>query len=86
MPMLGHSVQTRRIAGTCRARPSGRLHVRLPTLLQREAVGSLHFYLANLSGLRRALFPALSRRTKAGSPIATTANSPALMPRAEAHC
>jgi hypothetical protein len=33
--------------------------VTLPTLLEREAVGSLHFYLANLSGLRRALFPAL---------------------------
>lgn len=33
--------------------------VTLPTLLQREAIGSLHFYLANLSGLRRALFPAL---------------------------
>jgi hypothetical protein len=33
--------------------------VTLPTLLDREATGSLHFYLANLSGLRRALFPAL---------------------------
>jgi hypothetical protein len=33
--------------------------VTLPTLLEREAYGSLHFYLANLSGLRRALFPAL---------------------------
>jgi len=33
--------------------------VTLPTLMEREAVGSLHFYLANLSGLRRALFPAL---------------------------
>jgi len=33
--------------------------VTLPTLLEREAFGSLHFYLANLSGLRRALFPAL---------------------------
>jgi hypothetical protein len=33
--------------------------VTLPTLLEREATGSLHFYLANLSGLRRALFPAL---------------------------
>ncbi len=33
--------------------------VTLPTLMQREAIGSLHFYLANLSGLRRALFPAL---------------------------
>ena len=33
--------------------------VTLPTLLEREAIGSLHFYLANLSGLRRALFPAL---------------------------
>lgn len=34
--------------------------VTLPTLLQRCAEGSLHFYIANLSGLRRALFPALS--------------------------
>ena len=34
--------------------------VTLPTLLQRHADGSLHFYIANLSGLRRALFPALS--------------------------
>jgi hypothetical protein len=33
--------------------------VTLPTLLERDATGSLHFYLANLSGLRRALFPAL---------------------------
>ncbi len=33
--------------------------VTLPTLLDREAIGSLHFYLANLSGLRRELFPAL---------------------------
>jgi hypothetical protein len=33
--------------------------VTLPTLLEREAAGSLHFYLANFSGLRRALFPAL---------------------------
>lgn len=35
--------------------------VTLPTLLEREAFGSLHFYLANLSGLRRALFPALTQ-------------------------
>jgi hypothetical protein len=33
--------------------------VTLPTLLEREAIGSLHFYMANLSGMRRALFPAL---------------------------
>ena len=33
--------------------------VTLPILLEREASGSLHFYLANLSGLRRSLFPAL---------------------------
>ncbi|MFN3544254.1 MAG: Sfum_1244 family protein [Thiobacillus sp.] len=33
--------------------------VTLPTLIEREAIGSLHFYLANLSGLRRALFPSL---------------------------
>jgi len=35
--------------------------VTLPVLLEREALGSLHFYMANLSGLRRALFPALPR-------------------------
>ena len=35
--------------------------VTLPTLLERDAAGSLHFYLANLSGLRRALFPSLQR-------------------------
>ncbi len=35
--------------------------VTLPTLIERDAVGSMHFYLANLSGLRRALFPALSQ-------------------------
>lgn len=39
--------------------------VTLPTLLEREANGSLHFYLANLSGLRRALFPALPRAYEA---------------------
>jgi hypothetical protein len=35
--------------------------VTLPTLIEREATGSLHFSLANLSGLRRALFPALTQ-------------------------
>jgi hypothetical protein len=39
--------------------------VTLPTLLEREAIGSLHFYLANLSGLRRALFPALPQAYEA---------------------
>lgn len=39
--------------------------VTLPTLLEREASGSLHFYLANLSGLRRALFPALQQAYEA---------------------
>jgi hypothetical protein len=39
--------------------------VTLPTLLEREALGSLHFYLANLSGLRRALFPALPQAYEA---------------------
>jgi hypothetical protein len=34
--------------------------VTLPALVEREATGSLHFYLANLTGLRRALFPALA--------------------------
>jgi len=39
--------------------------VTLPTLVEREAFGSLHFYLANLSGLRRALFPALAEAYEA---------------------
>ncbi|MHB1352298.1 MAG: Sfum_1244 family protein [Thiobacillus sp.] len=39
--------------------------VTLPTLLEREAFGSLHFYVANLSGLRRALFPALTQAYEA---------------------
>lgn len=33
--------------------------VTLPALLERDAVGSLHFHVANLTGLRRALFPSL---------------------------
>lgn len=33
--------------------------VTLPTLIEREAIGALHFYMANLSGQRRALYPAL---------------------------
>ena len=39
--------------------------VTLPTLVEREAIGSLHFYLANLSGLRRAMFPALTEAYEA---------------------
>lgn len=59
--------------------------VTLPTLLEREAAGSLHFYLANLSGLRRALFPALPNAYEAwldsgdATPLAT------LVKAAEAH-
>lgn len=33
--------------------------VTLPTLLEREALASLHFYFANLHGMRQSLFPAL---------------------------
>lgn len=33
--------------------------VTLPALVERDATGSLHFHLANLTGLRRALFPAV---------------------------
>src|SRR3569833_1631509 len=39
--------------------------VTLPTLLEREAIGSVLFYLAYLSGLRRALFPALPQAFEA---------------------
>ena len=34
--------------------------VTLPTLLERDAVASLHFWFANLDGYRRQLFPALA--------------------------
>lgn len=40
--------------------------VTLPTLLEREAMGSLHFYMANLSGLRRALCPRLIKAYESG--------------------
>jgi hypothetical protein len=33
--------------------------VTLPTLLEEERIASLHFYFANLSGMRQVLFPAL---------------------------
>lgn len=33
--------------------------VTLPTLLEEERIASLHFYFANLSGMRQALFPSL---------------------------
>jgi hypothetical protein len=33
--------------------------VTLPTLLREQRVASLHFYFANLSGMRQALFPSL---------------------------
>jgi hypothetical protein len=34
--------------------------VTLPTLLEEERIASLHFYFANLSGMRQVLFPALA--------------------------
>ncbi len=59
--------------------------VTLPTLLEREAVGSLHFYLANLSGLRRALFPALQQAYEAWLGTRDPAPLRALAKRGEAH-
>ncbi|MEQ1592041.1 MAG: Sfum_1244 family protein [Thiobacillaceae bacterium] len=59
--------------------------VTLPTLLQREACGSLHFYIANLSGLRRALFPALSAAYEGWHTRRDSAGLSAAILRGEAH-
>jgi hypothetical protein len=59
--------------------------VTLPTLLERDAVGSLHFYLANLSGLRRALFPALSQAYDAWLGDRDSRRLSRLISRAEGH-
>jgi hypothetical protein len=59
--------------------------VTLPTLLEREAIGSLHFYLANLSGLRRALFPALPQAYEAWLDSHDTARLAQTVAAAEAH-
>ena len=57
----------------------------LPTLLEREATGSLHFYLANLSGLRRALFPALPQAYESWLASRDTAQLADLVSRAQTH-
>jgi len=59
--------------------------VTLPTLLEREAVGSLHFYLANLSGLRRALFPALPQAYESWLDHRESGRLADVVSRAEAH-
>ena len=59
--------------------------VTLPTLLEREAIGSLHFYLANLSGLRRALFPALPQVYERWLGSGEDSCLAELVARAEAH-
>lgn len=59
--------------------------VTLPTLLEREASGSLHFYLANLSGLRRALFPALPQAYESWLADRDRAKLGELVSRGEAH-
>jgi hypothetical protein len=59
--------------------------VTLPTLLEREAIGSLHFYLANLSGLRRALFPALPQAYEAWLDSRDTARLAQTVAAAESH-
>jgi hypothetical protein len=59
--------------------------VTLPTLLEREAIGSLHFYLANLSGLRRALFPALPQAYESWLGNRNNAQLADVVARAEAH-
>src|SRR3569832_1643430 len=59
--------------------------VTLPTLLEREAIGALHFYLANLSGLRRALFPALPQAYEAWLGSGDPAKLASVVKTAEAH-
>jgi hypothetical protein len=59
--------------------------VTLPTLLQHDAIGSLHFYLANLSGLRRALFPALPQAYERWLGNHDNAQLAGIVSRAEAH-
>ena len=59
--------------------------VTLPSLLEREAIGSLHFYLANLSGLRRALFPALLQAYESWLGNRDPAQLADIVSRAEAH-
>ncbi len=59
--------------------------VTLPTLLEREAIGSLHFYLANLSGLRRALFPALPQSYENWLESQDTAQLARMVAAAESH-
>ena len=59
--------------------------VTLPALLEREAIGSLHFYLANLSGLRRALFPALPQAYEAWLGSGDPAKLASVVKTAEAH-
>ena len=59
--------------------------VTLPTLLEREAIGSLHFYLANLTGLRRALFPALPQAYEAWLDSRDTARLAHTVAAAESH-
>jgi len=59
--------------------------VTLPRLLEREALGSLHFYLANLSGLRRALFPALPQAYEDWLGSRNTAKLVKLVATAEVH-
>jgi hypothetical protein len=57
----------------------------LPTLLEREAIGSLHFYMANLSGLRRALFPALPQAYESWLNSRDTARLAGVVKGAAAH-
>ncbi|MHB1237949.1 MAG: Sfum_1244 family protein, partial [Gallionella sp.] len=59
--------------------------VTLPTLLKRDAIGSLHFYLANLSGLRRALFPALPQAYDSWLDSRDTSKLAGVVAAAEAH-
>ncbi len=59
--------------------------VTLPTLLAREAYGSLHFFVANLSGLRRTLFPALLQAYEAWLKDQNNARLSGVIARGETH-
>ena len=59
--------------------------VTLPTLLQRQADGSMHFYIANLSGLRRALFPILITAYEQWQQTADSEKFLSMLAHAESH-
>ena len=59
--------------------------VTLPTLLEREAVASLHFWFANLDGYRRQLFPQLAAAYGPWRDSGDTALLPGIIDRGREH-